>query len=264
MDQYVSWCLPVEELNLDTFWGKFEEFSSAQSNEVRAQFNLLASFKQGNRIVDEWYNVVQAQVNLAKYPPETAKICTETSSGSSCMMKNFFPKPLMMGMWIWTSSQQAKLDSLQKEWKVQRQLHTISNRWLVTHKQHESTYSGFSAQSCQQENKRKRSPLSSQDNQTVIIMVMRILKCQASTRNGLMSRMPTRRKSGVQSVEIQLMRKAFSALQKVPRVKLVTGLDTLPAFVNRKSCSFQVKEREGTSITSRGSICQRMCYMWSI
>ena len=24
--------------------------------------------------MDEWYNVVHAQVNLAKYPPETAKI----------------------------------------------------------------------------------------------------------------------------------------------------------------------------------------------
>ena len=29
---------------------------------------------QGSRSVDEWYNAVQAQVNLVKYPPETAKI----------------------------------------------------------------------------------------------------------------------------------------------------------------------------------------------
>ena len=33
------------------------------------------SFRQGNHSVDEWYNAVQAQVNLAKYPPpDTAKI----------------------------------------------------------------------------------------------------------------------------------------------------------------------------------------------
>ena len=32
------------------------------------------TFWQGNRSIDEWYNAVQAQVNLAKYPPETAKI----------------------------------------------------------------------------------------------------------------------------------------------------------------------------------------------
>ena len=36
--------------------------------------DLLTSFRQGNRSVDEWYNAVQAQVNLAKYPPDTAKI----------------------------------------------------------------------------------------------------------------------------------------------------------------------------------------------
>ena len=74
MNQYVSWCLPAEELNLDTIWVKFEEFCKPQSNKVRAHFDLLTSFRQGNHSVDEWYNVVEAQVNLAKYPPETAKI----------------------------------------------------------------------------------------------------------------------------------------------------------------------------------------------
>ena len=74
MDQYVSWCLAVEELNLDTIWGKFEELYKPQSNEVRGHFDLLTRFRQGNRSVDEWYNVVQAQVNLAKYSLDTAKI----------------------------------------------------------------------------------------------------------------------------------------------------------------------------------------------
>ena len=72
--QYVSWFLPAEELTLDTIWGKFEEFCKSQSNEVRAHFDLLTSFRQGNKNVDEWYNVVQAQGNLAKYPPDLAKI----------------------------------------------------------------------------------------------------------------------------------------------------------------------------------------------
>ena len=74
MDLYVSWNIPKEDLTLDTIWAKFEEFSKPQANEVRACFDLLTSFWQGNRNVDEWYNAVQAQVNLAKYPPETAKI----------------------------------------------------------------------------------------------------------------------------------------------------------------------------------------------
>ena len=34
----------------------------------------MTSFCQGNKSVNEWYNAVQAQVNLAKYPPETAEI----------------------------------------------------------------------------------------------------------------------------------------------------------------------------------------------
>ena len=38
------------------------------------KFDLLTSFHQGNKRVDEWYNAVQVQVNLAKYPPETVKI----------------------------------------------------------------------------------------------------------------------------------------------------------------------------------------------
>ena len=74
MDLYVSWSIPKEELTLDAIWAKFEEFSKPQTNEVRACFDLLTSFCQGNRNVNEWYNAVQAQVNLAKYPLETAKI----------------------------------------------------------------------------------------------------------------------------------------------------------------------------------------------
>ena len=63
-----------EELTLDVIWGKLEEFCNPQSNEVRARFDLLKSFRQGERSVDEWYNAVQTQVALAKYPQETAKI----------------------------------------------------------------------------------------------------------------------------------------------------------------------------------------------
>ena len=36
--------------------------------------DLLTSFCQGNHNIDEWYNVVQAQINLTRYPLETAKI----------------------------------------------------------------------------------------------------------------------------------------------------------------------------------------------
>ena len=74
MDQYVSLCLSADELSLDTIWSKYEDFCKPQANEVRARFDQLTSFCQGNRSVDEWYNAVQDQVCLAKYPQETANI----------------------------------------------------------------------------------------------------------------------------------------------------------------------------------------------
>ena len=74
MDQYMLWCLPKEDLSLDVIWSKYEDFCKPQTNEMRARFDMLTSFRQGNRSVDEWYNAVQAQVSLAKYPPETANI----------------------------------------------------------------------------------------------------------------------------------------------------------------------------------------------
>ena len=73
MDQYVSWGLPTDQLTLDTIWGRFEEFCKPQSNEVHARFDLLTSFRQGSHSVDECYNAVQAQVNLAKYPPRNCQ-----------------------------------------------------------------------------------------------------------------------------------------------------------------------------------------------
>ena len=92
MDPYISWGLSKEEMNLDTIWERFEDFCKPQSNEVRAQFDLLTSFCQGNKSIDKWYNAVQAQVNLAKYPPETAKILHHdiTYSTSSLPRGTFF------------------------------------------------------------------------------------------------------------------------------------------------------------------------------
>ena len=60
---------------LDAIWEKLEDFCKPQSNEVRAKliFSQVSS-KETNKSVDEWYNAVQTQVALPKYPPETAKI----------------------------------------------------------------------------------------------------------------------------------------------------------------------------------------------
>ena len=69
-----SWSLTKEDLSLDTIGECFEEFCKPQANAVKAHFDLLTSFRQGTRSVDEWYSTVQAQINLVKYPLETATI----------------------------------------------------------------------------------------------------------------------------------------------------------------------------------------------
>ena len=74
MDLVVSWGLTDSDVTLETLWNKFEEFCKPQANEVRARFDLLTSFRQGEKSVDEWFNAIQKQVNLCKYPPQTANI----------------------------------------------------------------------------------------------------------------------------------------------------------------------------------------------
>ena len=74
MDLVISWGLNDRELTLETLWTNFEDFCKPQSNDRRARFDLLTSFRQGDKSVDEWFNAVQTQINLCKYPPETANI----------------------------------------------------------------------------------------------------------------------------------------------------------------------------------------------
>ena len=74
LDQHISWNLSNEVLTLEVIWKKFEEFCKLQANELRERFDLLTSFRQADVSVNEWYNAVQTQVTLAKYPQETAQV----------------------------------------------------------------------------------------------------------------------------------------------------------------------------------------------
>ena len=52
MDLIVSWGLTDIGITLETLWSKFEEFCKPQAYEVRARFELLTSFRQGDKSVD--------------------------------------------------------------------------------------------------------------------------------------------------------------------------------------------------------------------
>ena len=125
MDQYVSWNLSSDELTLETIWGKYDNYCKPQSNEVWARFDLLMSFRQGNHSIDKWYNAIQVQVNLAKYPLETAKYSIGTSFVSSSKMKILCPGPSVMEALTWTNSLQVEYNNWPKNLKVQKPLQDI-------------------------------------------------------------------------------------------------------------------------------------------
>ena len=139
MDQYVSLNLPSSKLTLDIIWGKYEEYCKPQSNEVWARFDLLTSFCQGNHSIDEWYNAVQAQVNLARYPLETAKILHRDIFWFFLWDEDFVSRTISDGsMSISTNSLQAEYVNWPKSWRAQKPQRDILNKYLGNLKQHKS------------------------------------------------------------------------------------------------------------------------------
>ena len=51
LDQYSCWNLSSEELTLEVLWEKCEQFCKPQSNEVRARFDLLTSFRKAIEVL---------------------------------------------------------------------------------------------------------------------------------------------------------------------------------------------------------------------
>ena len=91
-----------------SFGTVFEELCKPQTNQVRARFDLLTSFRQGDHSANEWYNVVQAQINLAKYPPETPKILHRDIFWFFSGMRNLSLRQLMILILTWRNFQLVK------------------------------------------------------------------------------------------------------------------------------------------------------------
>ena len=77
MGQYMSLSLPKEDLYLDAMWDRFKEFCKLQSNEVKACFDLLTSFCQGNKSMYKLRSIWPST------PLRLPRSCIMTSSGSS-------------------------------------------------------------------------------------------------------------------------------------------------------------------------------------
>ena len=124
---------------------------------MRARFDLLTSFWQGNMSVDEWYNAVQTQAALAKYPPETAKIPDRDIFCFFLKDEEFVSKTINDSNIDLDKFPTCKSGSLQRRWRVQGQPPGISSRWQVTPRWHNLISCDTSAQISQQANSRRRS-----------------------------------------------------------------------------------------------------------
>ena len=137
-------------------------------------------------------------------------------------------------MWILRNSQQTKLGSLQRKWKVPRQLHTISaSGWWPTSctNQFNKALVHRNIISKTQEEKIFFKP--KQPNHKNVVHE----NPQASSYNkkSFDPKMYTRIRIGIQSVEIPHMWKDFSALQRNSNLKFVTSLDISLVFVIKRS-----------------------------
>ena len=105
MDKYVSWGLSNKDLNLDTIWGKYEEFYKPQTNEVHAHFDLLTSFGKAIEVCMSgimqykhksiWLNTPQKQLRSALWHLLVFP----------CMVRNLYRRPLIIVMSILRSFQ---------------------------------------------------------------------------------------------------------------------------------------------------------------
>ena len=157
MDQYVSWSLSSEEVMLDTIWEKYKDFCKPQPNEVRARLDLLTSFQQGNKLAAEWYNAVQTQVALTKYPPETVKILHRYIFWFFLKDEEFVSKTINDSNIDLDRFPASKVRQLAKKMESSN-LTTRQSRWQVTPRQLKSIWCGINAQTSQQASTRKEKP----------------------------------------------------------------------------------------------------------
>ena len=230
MDQYVSWNLPKEDLYLDSIWDRFEEFCKLQSNEVRVHFDLLTRFCQGNTGVDECYNAVQPQVNLAKYSLRLLRSCIVMSSGS-WRMKILYPEQLMRAALILTISLQAKCASLQRKWRAQRPLQGTSGRLQVTHKLPRSILCTTSTHNFNQAKIRRENKETSKGNLTTRIQS---IQHHASLRGTLIPMLHTNTKIDAPSLVTLLIWGDFNVQPRNSNANLATSLAILQIFVIRR------------------------------
>ena len=197
---------------------------------MTACFDLLTSFRQGNRSVDEWYNAVQAQVNLAKYPPETVKILHRDIFCFFLYNEEFFSKTINDGNVDLDGFPASKVRQLAK--RMQSSKATVHHIKQVAGNP-QTTQINLLRHQCRElpagKYKKKKSSVKSRQSNHKNSQVPSQHKKQFDVKNALQNKKRCSKCGNSTHVE------GFQCPAKSSNVMLVTSLDTLAVFVLRKS-----------------------------
>ena len=69
-----SWQKEPSQLTLNFIWGEYESYCKLQSNELRAQYDILKKLTQGSLPADDWMTKLQSQLHLCNYKPEMEEV----------------------------------------------------------------------------------------------------------------------------------------------------------------------------------------------
>ena len=199
---------------------------------MRARFDLLTSFQQGNKSVDEWYNEVQTQVTLAKYPTETAKILHSDILWFFLKDEEFVSKTINdsnIDLYKFPMSKVSQLAKKMESSKVTarhiRQVVSDPQVAQINLMSHQCTDLPASKHKKRKSFVKPRPP--SPKNNTSEGNIV--------TRRALMPRIYTRTRRDTRSVEIQIALKVSSVQQRNFHASLVIRMDTSQASVTRRN-----------------------------
>ena len=94
MDHYVSWSFSHADVSLDVIWAMFEDSCKPQTNEMRARFDLLTSFRQGNYSVDECTMLCKPRCPLPSTYQKLQVSCIEIFSSFFLKDEEFVSKTI--------------------------------------------------------------------------------------------------------------------------------------------------------------------------
>ena len=80
MDQYVSWCLPTDELSLDTIWSKYEDFANLKQMKLEQDLTCL---QHSTRVTDLLMS------GIMQYKLKCVLLNTHKKLPRSCIMTSF-------------------------------------------------------------------------------------------------------------------------------------------------------------------------------